>query len=408
MSTLTQDLMPRHVAPATVVARDSGRDTIACVTIHSDIAEVADLWRDFERHAVGTPYQHQAFVAAFAPTVMREKGIDLAIAVAHDRVGNPIILAPLAIQTACGFRIASPAGGKHVSFHMPLIAPLAAATMDANAVRGFLTQAAQSLNGIDAFVFRNLPQTWQGYRNPFASLAGGPSPSNGHKLALDGDGEKTLRRVLGKDTRKKLRRKQRALAAIGPLAVRKAATRAEAEIVLAAFLAQKARRFREVGIGNPFACEAVQDFLRRGTLTGLEQCQEAIGLYALWAGDRILASFGATRDGSRFCGMFSAFDTSPDIARWSPGDVLLMELIRMQCLEGFKTFDLGVGEARYKRVFCDRAEPLLDVFLPVTLRGVVYCGVARVSGQAKRWIKRTEWAWRLARHVQARAASRTA
>jgi CelD/BcsL family acetyltransferase involved in cellulose biosynthesis len=85
--------------------------------------------------------------------------------------------------------------------------------------------------------------------------------------------------------------------------------------------------------------------------------------------------------------MATSFDMDSEVARTSPGEILLIDLIKLQCQAGITSFDLGVGEARYKTTICDERDELVDSFLPVTLKGRIFAGVARSKRSAKRWIK---------------------
>jgi CelD/BcsL family acetyltransferase involved in cellulose biosynthesis len=56
---------------------------------------------------------------------------------------------------------------------------------------------------------------------------------------------------------------------------------------------------------------------------------------------------------------------------------------------GYTSFDLGVGDATYKRGFCREVEPLFDSFLPLTPKGHLAALGARSATAVKRGIKRT-------------------
>jgi CelD/BcsL family acetyltransferase involved in cellulose biosynthesis len=103
--------------------------------------------------------------------------------------------------------------------------------------------------------------------------------------------------------------------------------------------------------------------------------------------------------------MFNSIDSSGDINRCSPGELLLAQIIRRQCELGRQVFDLGVGEARYKTALCDEVEDLIDVFVPATARGRLYVMAVQRLVAWKRRLKQTPWAWRAANLLRtARAA----
>lgn len=381
------------------------RNAVARIVVYDNLAHAEPAWRRFERVASATPYQRFDWVSAFMATIGEAEQDRIAVGIGLDTRGKPTILLPLAIRHVRGFNIASVVGGKHANFCMPLFAPDDFAGPDALAASRFLALLARRIGQVDAFVFTNQPRAWQSAANPFAPLGGRPSPSDGYKVDLDFDAEAAAQRLLSGETRKKFRQKEQRLAAMGALSFSRAATPAEADAVLAAFFAQKAARLRQIGVPNPFVEPTVEAFLRRGSITGIGDGSPAIELYALRVGERIIATFGGASDGRRFCGMFHSFDMEPGIARCSPGDLLILRVIRAQCERGLATFDLGVGEAPYKTMFCNRTEELLDTCIPMTAKGAAYAAAASSLCAAKRAIKRSPLAWRLARFAQARAVS---
>jgi CelD/BcsL family acetyltransferase involved in cellulose biosynthesis len=374
--------------------------------VAAEIGSVEGAWRALESSGVASPYQRFDWVAAYVAAHREVPGFEARFVVVRDRAGEPLALVPLEIRRGAAGRIADVIGGKHANFHAPLLAAGAARQLGPAEMRRVLLDAGAQI-GIDAYAFTNLPVSWRGEANPLAA-GGRPSPSNGYKLTLDADPEATLARAFSKDTRKKLRRKEKALGEIGPVAHAIARSVTEADAILDTFLTLKRERFRELGIANPFEDPATERFLRAASRAGLERGAPALELHALTVGERIVAVFGAATDATRCCGMMIAFDPDPTVARNSPGDVLLTHVVRAQCLAGRDTFDLGVGEARYKSSLCDETEELVDVGLPVTWRGRLQAVAATAYGTAKRRVKQTPWMWRAvaaARRIKASAGA---
>ena len=372
----------------------------------ADIHGVEDVWRALETSGVASPYQRFDWIAAYVASHREMPGFEARFVVVRDRTGEPLMLVPLEIRRGAAGRIADVLGGKHANFHAPLLGRGGTRQLGPVETRALLLDAGRQI-GIDAYAFTNLPVTWRGEPNPLA-FGGRPSPSNGYKLALGTDPEATLSRAFSKDSRKKLRRKEKALCDIGPVSHRIARSEAEADAMLDTFLALKRERFRELGITNPFEDPATERFLRAASRAGFGRGSPALELHALMVGERISAVFGAASDAARCCGMMIAFDPDPAVARNSPGDVLLTHVIRAQCLAGRDTFDLGVGEARYKSSLCDETELLVDVAIPVNWRGSFHAAAAGVFGMAKRRVKQTPWMWRAVaatRRLKARAGA---
>jgi CelD/BcsL family acetyltransferase involved in cellulose biosynthesis len=378
-------------APEIALARPAPAAARAfAVEVVHGLAGAEGVWRGLEAEGVGSPYQRFDWQRAYVEAM--GSAFEACVVLVRDSSGRPCLLLPLALARRQGLRIASPVGGKHANYHLPLMAA-GSALPSPSELRALLREAGRALH-IDAYAFANLPLAWNGVPNPLTE-GGRPSPSNGYRLALDADGEATLQRALSKDARKKLRQKDKKLRELGPVAHRVARTPGDVDAILAAFLAQKRERFRGTGIPNPFEDEATQTFLRAACLSGLAEGRPAIGLHALAMGERVLAVFGGAVDAARCCGMFTSFDPDPEVARSSPGELLMLDVIRHQCREGRRVFDLGVGEARYKSSLCDEVEELVDAMLPVTARGHLYAVALAGYLRAKRTVKRTPRLWQL-------------
>lgn len=381
-----------RVAPATSSAtasdaRQGGFEVI------EDLAAIEGLWRSFEVEGVCSPYQRFDWVQAFTTELAAHDGLRTRILLLRDASGRPLLLLPLVLRRSRGVTVAAFTGGKQANFNLPIVAKGLASRVAAPELKRLLLDAARGALGADVFVFVNQPRAWRGESNPLVAFDNVASPSQAFKLSLSRNADQTLARAFSSETRKKMRKKVRLLSELGDATFLQGRTREEVEAILAAFFEQKQARFRDVGIQNPFEGQA-QDFIRRACLNGLERGEPAIELHALSIGDRIIATFGAAGDRWRFCGMFNSFDNSADVSRYSPGELLLAHIIRMQCERGREIFDLGVGEARYKSALCDEVEELVDTFLPVTPRGKAYAAAIEQFVACKRFVKQTAWAWR--------------
>lgn len=369
------------------------------IAIEADIAGLAETWRALEAHGLVTPYQSHGWIDAYARTIGKAERQVLRYAVLHDASGAVCAILPLVITRRSGVRFAEFIGGKHANYHMGLYARDFAARCDADLARRMLGEIGAAIGGLDALVFVNQPVSWEGLPNPAALIPASPSPSAAYKLALiPGDGEATLRRSMSSHARKKLKNKRVRFSEQGASSVHRAHEPAEIAALVDAFLGQKAERFRGMGLPDPFADPAVRRFLIEGALPGPDG-RAALEVYGLELEGRCIATYLGAVQGQRFSGMATAFDMTSSAVKTSPGELLLAELIRRKCDEGYTSFDLGVGEARYKTSFCDERDALVDSFLPLTLKGRLFVRLAAAKRELKRRIKASPRALRLAQRV---------
>ncbi|MBK9082703.1 MAG: GNAT family N-acetyltransferase [Rhizobiales bacterium] len=376
-------------------ARSSGAP-FASVEVFCDMRSAQTDWAELETVAAYSAYQRRDWIVPWLGSVGRANGVSPAVVVARNAAGRPVALLPLGVMARGPLRLAEFLGGKDANFALGLFRP--GLTLSPDDIRALLRAAAAATpGGVDLYALVNQPYAWEGEPNPLAPLARRASPSGGFKAALTPDGEAWLKTHISGDSRKKMRKKEQRLAAeFGPLQHLRARTGDEARAILAVFAAQKAQRMHDKGLDNVFDGAAPEAFLARVAVEPLDRNRApAVELHALRAGARIVATFAGAASGRRFSGMFNSFDLDPAVSRFSPGDLLLARVIMAKCADGFETFDLGVGEARYKRTFCDLDEPLFDAYLPITAAGHALMWVKSAKRALKKRIKTDPTLWRM-------------
>ena len=371
----------------------------ASVAVFPNATAVLGAWAELETSAPCSTYQTRAFILPWTDTLGRKAGLAPRFVLARDRDGSPAALLCLGLIRRGPVRVATWLGGKDANFNLPLLRRPSAWTR-ADIVR-LLREAARACeeSAPDVFELPNQPLAWSGVDNAFAQLPHSLSPSAAYGTRLPPTAEALFASKLSKDTRKKLRKKEARLATVGAITHVIASSAEDQAKIIDTFLAQKTARFHERGIASDFDAPEMRDFIERASAPN----GRGIELHALRAGDRIVAVYGGAAHAKQWSGMFNSFDADEEIAKSSPGDLLLMRILERCCSAGLERFDLGIGEARYKAALCDETIPLFDAFVPVSLRGRAYVAYARARQAAKRrikqdaklmaWVKR----WRAAR-----------
>ncbi|MGD0642103.1 MAG: GNAT family N-acetyltransferase [Roseiarcus sp.] len=358
----------------------------ARVEVFDAIEAARGPWAEIAAIAPASPYQHFEFARLWLETVGAAERVKPMIVVARDQVGAVNALLPLGAYAWGPLRLAAFLGGRDANFAMGLFRPGVAWSREE--IAALLAAAARLAQPrVDAYWFVNQPLAWQGAPNPTVAMRRQPSPSFAYKSALPEDFALWRDAHASKDAQKKLRKKVKRLEAIGPLAHRRAADAAEVERILAAFDAQRRARMRALGIPDPYASAEARAFLRGLALGGLAEGAPSLELHALTVGDRIIAAFGALSAGDRLSGLFVSYDADPEIARSSPGELMVQAVVREAIARGLKTFDLGVGEARYKDEACEAEEELFDSAVGITALGRLAALAFRLRQRAKRRIK---------------------
>ncbi len=391
-------LRPRSAAP--LPAADH---RLARIEIHEDFGEAESVWRALER-GFATPYQGYDFLKLWQRHVGSRAGVTPFIVVGFNGTGEPLFLWPFGRRRIGPWKLVEFLGGKHANFNMALWRCGVAGKIEAADINAVLARLADRA---DLLQLCNQPLTWNGTTNPFALLAHQRAANFGFSGALSADFEALLRARTNSATRKKMRKKEHALEELGAVSFERAESPQRIRQVLDAFFKQKHARMRAFGIADVFAEAGVRRFIEAACSERAAYGEPPIELYSLSVDDMVVATMGGMVGGGRFCAMFNSIALGR-FAVHSPGEQLILRLVRRCCERGLATFDLGIGEAHYKNLFCADVEPQFNSFLPLTATGRVLAAALRVGGAVKRMIKQRPLLWALvqrSRRLRARLAA---
>jgi CelD/BcsL family acetyltransferase involved in cellulose biosynthesis len=353
----------------------------------NDFEQAATVWRQFDcPDRTKTPYQRLEFLAAWQRTVGASLGLTPCIVIAYNEFDGPVALLPLVIERASGVSIASFPGGKHVTFNMPLWKRDFAATATVETMQEFKRLIAASRAGIDVLALLRQPQSWGGIPNPLALLATQASINECPLLCFEASAAPAER--ISNSFRRRLKNKERKLSANPGYRYTIARSPDDVKRLLDAFFAIKTVRLAAQGLPNIFAEPGNEQFLRDAALTGLSDDQPAIEIHALECDDEVIALFAGVADRHRFSMMFNTYTLSAN-AKFSPGLVLIRNIVDHFAARGVTSLDLGIGADDYKLLFCREREPLFDGFVPLTTRGRAVATWLSLEARAKRWIKQS-------------------
>ncbi len=371
----------------------------ARVEVLTQIGKAEPLWRELvQQGAFCSRYQHHSWMAQWWEHIGSIAKASPHITVLRDDAGMPILLLPLVRKQVGPLQVGFFMGGKHTNFNLPVWRPEYLAQPDA-ARNALLNGLRHNGPRLDLLVLLNQPAAWRGTANPLLQAPLRDAAGPAYAGALQSDFEALLKDRMGGNSRKKLRQKERQLAALGPVAFGRARTPAEIDRVLETFFQQKSARMREQGLSNAFDAAGVKEFTRAGAHDiDPDTGEPVIELYAASAGDTIIATFGGIVADGRFSGMFNSI-AGAEFRNYSPGELLLANVIRMCCERGLNTFDLGIGDAAYKQVYCKDAEALYDSVIPVTAAGQAAAPLWRAGLALKGKIKKSDTLLRAVRSI---------
>ena len=374
--------------------RDGRARSVGRIDVHEDAVAANAAWEKLEETCPGSIYQTRRFLLPWLAAFAGPLGITPMLVVAHDAQGAPVAFLPFGVREQGPFRVAEFLGGKDSNANMGLFSPGFDFSRD-DLVSLLRAAAAKARLSPDIFRLANQPERWEDGPNPLDIFPHQASASFLHGARLTVDAAAFVKAHLSKDAAKKLRKKRQKLESMGAVAHVVARDETTARRILDAFFEQKLARFREKNIESVFETAEARAFMESAALAGLEDGAPALELQALTLDDRIIATYGGGVHRGRLHLMVNSFDGDIEIARCSPGDLLLQSIIEAGCAAGLTSFDLGIGEARYKDSWCDESVAMFDSIMPVSAKGRIYAHFESLRLNAKRWVKQSDWAWPL-------------
>jgi CelD/BcsL family acetyltransferase involved in cellulose biosynthesis len=188
------------------------------------------------------------------------------------------------------------------------------------------------------------PEHWNGLQNPLALLGGQPSVNDCPLLVIDPRAGPSKR--ISNSFRRRLNHKERKLNANSGFRYTVARTTDDARRLLDAFFAVKPIRLAQQGLPNVFAEPGNEQFLREAAEIGLKANRPGLEIHALECDDEVISVFAGVADRERFSMMFNTYTMSAN-ARYSPGLVLIRNIIDHYASCGFTALDLGIGADDY-------------------------------------------------------------
>ncbi len=351
--------------PDAACAAAAGR--FARVEISTALQAAEAAWQALESDdGLFTPYQRYGLLAAWYRHVGSHDGARACIVTAFDANNLPLMVMPLAVETKAGIRVASFFGGKHVSLNMPLWRRDTMASVTPNDLDCVLDKLRRH-NVADLLALTRQPLEWSDAgtmrANPMALWPHQQSINACPRLLLDHNA--ALDAGVSSSMRKRLRKKEGKLKDLPGYRYTHATNAVDAQRILDAFFAIKPLRMSAAGLPDVFSSDDVKAFLRAACLDKIGH-GPAIEIHALECDDEVIAMSSA---------------------HYSPGLILLRNMIDHYVAQGHRAIDFGIGDEDYKRMFGKDDEPLFDAFIALNGRGRIAASVKSAVTRAKRAVK---------------------
>jgi len=360
------------------------------ISIHNNLIGLEKSWRELEKNSNISIYQRFDWVNTCINTFEREQNSRVLIVTVR-KAGEMVFILPLAVQNGLVRKLRW-VGGGHANYNLPLIENNFANSLKQQDVQAIFSQFSRMLPGIGYLRLCSQPVRWRGMKNPLLALAHQQSTNNAFRMDLSKGFDDLLNRLNAKRKRKKYRSQLRAVRPMGGARLVEADTREKLLEMLKCFHRQKSDRLRTQGLRDVFGGKGAHSFLERMALDSLSMDEPILKLFALEVAGEYRAVFGGGVQGTHFSAYFTSF-ANTNLARISPGEMLLYMLIEKLVEDGFQSMDLGGGEERYKLSWCPQTIEMFDVILPLSVFSCGHVWAHRTSLVLKRFVRKNPLIW---------------
>ena len=213
-------------------------------------------------------------------------------------------------------------------------------------------------------MFDKMPADICGKPNPFIDLRGAPFAESGHITRITGSWEQYVANQM--PYRRKSGQQRRKLARIGPVMFKVAETSADRQRIVQTMMRQKSRRCIETGEADELALPGYKQYYI--TMTERFAWPGPLHVAALEVGDKIVSTSWSLIFNRRFLWLVTTFE-GDEWKRFSPGRLLLEDLLKWGFTNGINIFDCGIGDESYKLGYSDQKLLLYQAHIPITVLG---------------------------------------
>lgn len=373
--------------------------------IYTSFAEVEHLWRSFEESANGSVYQRYNWCKVWFDT-FHPNGTATPLIVVVTLAGRAALLVPLYGETvAFGIKRAQFMGDSHANARIPLVTPVPRdiASLSEQARDGGLVKLiGQSLvdgGYADYLAFECMPDTFAGDTNLLALGEREKCSSIFFSGEIYEDFQALTMERRSVSSQRKQRKRFRKLEALGEYSLDKVEDAETLDRTLDVFFTQKAARLDNSQVYNAFDDAANETFIRRLAHDSLENDSHTLELYALNVNDETIAVAGGGIQSDRFSMGINSMSADSKHVACSAGRISIDLSVEMLCARGFKSFDLGVGENEYKRMWCSPVE-LYQVNRALTAKGRALLGLGHARNVVVTQLKRSPALVKLIKRAQ--------
>jgi len=361
-------------------------------TATQNISEVETIWRQLERKGIISPAQSIDFTKAWIKCFEIPEEKQLYVTGAAK--GKTIALIPLMRKKLMGANALTWFFGSHVGSNRPLVDHEALANLDEIERKKLWQRMGRAMIGADLLYLPAMPDMDEA--SLFDEL-GYYVPQEFIYRAEFSDWEECEKIQRTRSRKKHDKQQATKLKAMGKVSFDELGPGAKALDAIDKMFAQKAIRFEQMGIKNPFAEEKTREFYK-----DLFRENNALGakLQVLSLDDEIVATRYNLSYMEKIFVLITSMSERAEIRPGSPGKQSILHGMRAIFQSGYTIHDMGAGFSDEKGRWCNKKYQLSTCYLALNKRGKMTAKLHRIKARTRKMIKGNEHLFKMFKTVR--------
>ena len=363
------------------------------VAVTKDIAQVEEVWRQLEKGGIQSPGQSIDFTKAWIKRF--QIPLEDQLYITGEARGKVVALLPLKRVRRAGLNILTWFAGYHVGCNAPLIDYGAFDRLSEKERNQVWHRMRRAMLGADLVCLQSLPDIGRG--KYFSGLGKSIDVEVLYRSEFE-SWEACRTTQLTRSRRKHDKQQGAKLAAMGEVKFEELVPGdSRADEALATLFAQKAARFAQWGIEDPFADKNMRDLYK-------DMFHENKGLsgklHVLSLDDEIVAVRYNLAYGDMVFSLISSMSERMELRPGSPGKQNIRRAMQAIFEAGYRVCDMGAGFSDEKRQWCNSVINLRTHYIPLNTRGALIARAHRFKCRMRKFIKEREELFNLVKSVR--------
>ena len=340
--------------------------------------ELEKIWRGLENHSDVTPFQSYEWLSHWYTVIgLPINNLQLVVVTVINK-GETEALLPLCVSENIGIKKLEWLGGVNSDYLLPIIKRNSLFIQENFT---FIWEELLSLvNYVDLVSLSKQTEFLGKTINPFVSELPNRFLMNSHQAFLEVPWEEYLKQNISKKVLSDSRRQRRRLLELGNLEFVIGKSTKEGQVITSEMLKQKEARYIEKDGWNMFKITEYKD-LYRSLHSDLGPLGD-VHLSCLKLNDQIIATHWGFVSKEKFYYIMPTHEGS-EWSRYSPGKLLLEDLMKWCYQNGIKIFDFTGGDEPYKKIWANKSSELSEAIIPLTVKGKLYLAFKRFKLSVK-------------------------